>query len=362
LRALASQHKAAVATTGQGAMIGFEWWWGLLLLPLPWLARRFLPTAENRQLALAVPLLQGQRIATQSVRRSSCRGAGLFLWAFWICLVLAASRPFWLGEPISRTVSGRDLMLAVDISGSMNEADMTINAQAASRIEVLKLVVGQFIERRQGDRLGLILFGTNAYTYVPLTFDLDTLGQLLADISTGLAGRHTAIGDAIGVAMKSMHEQRHRHKVLILVTDGSNTAGFENPIVAAQAAAQQGLTIYSIGIGTDAETLAKIYGLQSIPTGVALNERVLSRIAEVTNGRYFRATNLAALEQIYFELDKLEPLDYEYQSQLPRHELYLLPLAVGLLSVLIYLLHGIWQARSSRASGISAESASRQHP
>ena len=176
MRTLAGQHKAAVATTGQGAMIGFEWWWGLLLLPLPWLARRLLPADENRQLALAVPLLQGHRITTQSVRRSSGRGAGLLLWAFWICLVLAASRPFWLGEPISRTVSGRDLMLAVDISGSMNEADMTINAQAASRIEVLKLVVGQFIERRQGDRLGLILFGTNAYTYVPLTFDLDTLG------------------------------------------------------------------------------------------------------------------------------------------------------------------------------------------
>lgn len=341
-------------------MIGFEWWWGLLLLPLPWLVRRLLSADDNRQLALAVPLLQGHRVATESVRRSSRRAAGLFLWTFWICLVLAASRPFWLGEPISRTVSGRDLMLAVDISGSMNEADMTINAQAASRIEVLRLVVGQFIERRQGDRLGLILFGTNAYTYVPLTFDLDTLGELLADISTGLAGRHTAIGDAIGVAMKSMREQRHRHKVLILVTDGSNTAGFDNPIVAAQAAAQQGLTIYTIGIGTDADTLAKIYGLQNIPTGVALNERVLSRIAEVTDGRYFRATNLAALEQIYFELDKLEPIDYEYQSQLPRHELYLLPLAVGLMSMLIYLLYGIWQARSSRAPGISTESVSRQ--
>lgn len=224
---------------------------------------------------------------------------------------------------------------------------MSVNGKASSRINVLKLVVGEFIKRRQGDRLGLILFGTNAYTYVPLTFDLGALGDLLTDVSTGLAGRHTAIGDAIGLALKSMRKQRSRHKVLILVTDGSNTAGFENPIVAAQAAAQQGLTIYSIGIGSDIKTLEQIYGLQSIPTGVVLNERVLRRIAEVSGGRYFRATNRAALEQIYVELDKLEPIDYEYQSQRPRQELYLLPLASGLALMLVYMLWGIWQSPAS---------------
>ena len=329
-------------------MIGFDWWWGLLLLPLPVFVRTLVAEAKARQLALSVPLLTDRTLAEKSLRRTSLQPADLCLWAFWICLVLAASRPFWLSDPVSRTVSGRDLMLAVDISGSMKEADMTVNGKASSRIEVLKLVVGEFIKRRQGDRLGLILFGTNAYTYVPLTFDLGALGDLLADVSTGLAGRHTAIGDAIGLALKTMRKQRSHHKVLILVTDGSNTAGFENPIVAAQAAAQQGLTIYSIGIGSDEKALAQIYGLQAIPTGVALNERVLRRIAEVSDGRYFRATNLAALEQIYIELDKLEPIEYEYQSQRPRQELYLLPLASGLLLMLVYLVWGIWQ------SGVSA--------
>ncbi len=319
-------------------MIGFDWWWGFLLLPLPWFVRTWLPAGEVRQLALAVPLLGGQKFAAVALTRSSMRPQGLCLWAFWVCLVLAASRPFWLGEPISRSVSGRDLMLAVDISGSMNEADMTIDGKAASRIDVLKLVVGKFIERREGDRIGLILFGTNAYTYVPLTFDLDALGKLLEDISTGLAGRHTAIGDAIGLAMKSMRQQESRHKVLILVTDGSNTAGFENPIIAAQAAARQGMTIYTIGIGTDAKTLGQIYGTANIPAGVALNERVLASIAKVTNGRYFRATNLASLEQIYLELDKLEAVEYEYQSHQPRQELYLLPLGAGMLFMLAYLL------------------------
>ena len=327
-------------------MIGLDWWWGLLLLPLPWLVRQGLPASPVSQMSLVVPLLGGQSIKPASMVSSLSRPRNLCLWALWICLLLAASRPFWLGEPISRTVSGRDLILAVDISGSMNEADMTINDQAASRIDVLKLVIGQFIERREGDRIGLILFGTNAYTYVPLTFDLEALGKLLEDASTGLAGRHTAIGDAIGLAMKSMHQQESRHKVLILATDGSNTAGFENPIVAAQAAARAGMTIYTIGIGSDAETLAKFYGANNIPTGVALNEQVLAGIAAVANGRYFRATNLAALEQIYRELDLLEAVEFEFQTHRPRQELYGWPLAAGLLLLSAYLLAGLY--RSSR--------------
>ena len=331
-------------------MLVLDWWWALLLLPLPLLASRLLVASANTQLALAVPILSRQPYEERAISQSSSRMQRLYLWVFWSCLILAACRPFWLGDPISRTVSGRDLMLAVDISGSMSETDMTIGSKPASRIDVLKLVVGQFIERRHGDRIGLILFGTNAYTYVPLTFDLDALGDLLADISTGLAGRHTAIGDALGLAVKSMRKQESRHKVLILVTDGSNTAGFENPIVAAQAAARQGLTIHTIGIGTDAEALALNYGAQNIPTGLALNERLLANLAEVSGGQYFRATNLAALEQIYFELDKLEPVDYEYQSHRPRDELYLLPLSAGLLLMLLHLLVRLWQSRTSSQS------------
>ena len=325
-------------------MIGFAWWWALLLIPLPVLARSLLPALNNRALGLAVPLLQGQDISQPGHgSRPTRQSRSLGLWILWCCLILAASRPFWLGDPVSRTVSGRDLVLAVDISGSMNEADMTLNGESASRLAVLKLVVGQFLERRRGDRIGLILFGTNAYTYVPLTFDLDFLSLLLEDVSTGLAGRHTAIGDAIGLAMKSMRKQQSRHQVLVLVTDGSNTAGFENPVVAAQAAAQRGMTIYSIGIGTDAETLGRIYGANSIPTGVALNEQVLASIAEVANGRYFRATNLAALEQIYLELDKLEPVDYQYQSHRPRLELYRLPLLAALVLLVCYLTSEMWR-------------------
>jgi Ca-activated chloride channel family protein len=222
---------------------------------------------------------------------------------------------------------------------------MTINSAAASRIEVLKVVAERFIDRRQGDRLGLILFGTNAYTYVPLTFDLETLKQLLLDVTTGLAGRHTAIGDAIGLAIKTMRDQDTAHKVLILVTDGSNTAGFDNPIVAAQAAHQQGLTIYTIGVGTDVEALGRTYGQKNIPTGVVLNEKMLTRIARISNGKYFRATNTLALEEIYLALDKLEPVEHKYQAHRPRTELFMMPLATGLCIMLLLI---IWSVRRSQ--------------
>ena len=228
-------------------------------------------------------------------------------------------------------------MLAVDISGSMSEADMSINAASASRIDVLKIVVDRFIERRQGDRLGLILFGTHAYNFVPLTFDLDSLRTLLQDISTGLAGRHTAIGDAIGLAIKLMRDQTTEHRVLILVTDGSNTAGFDAPVRAALAAAEQGMTIYTIGIGSDEASLGRTYGIQNIPPGTALNEALLRRIARATGGEYFRATDTQSLERIYAILDRLEPIEYEFQSYRPRRELFSWPLAAGI-GVLLLLL------------------------
>ena len=331
-------------------MPGFDWWWILLLLPLPLLARYMIPVATTLDLAVAVPLLNSYPLSELSVKQTGNRLSRISLSLFWICLVLAASRPFWLGEPVSRTVSGRDLILAVDISGSMRETDLTINSKAASRIEVLKLVVGNFIDRREGDRLGLILFGTNAYTFVPLTFDLDSLKKLLTDVSTGLAGRHTAIGDAIGLSIKLMREQETEHKVLILVTDGSNTAGFENPLVAAQAARQQGLTIYTIGVGVDAETLRRTYGQQNIPSDVALNEPLLRGIAEVTGGEYFRATNTRALEKIYHSLDKLESVEHKFQSHRPRQELFLLPLVSAILIMLLFI---GWSIQRSRLAHIS---------
>jgi Ca-activated chloride channel family protein len=326
-------------------MLEFEWPWVFLLLPLPWLVRRLLPSGERPGLAIRVPLLEREGLDPSEVQRTTSRFAAAAMWLFWVALLLAASRPLWVGDPVSRTVSGRDLMLAVDVSGSMSESDMRIDSRTATRLDVLKVVVSRFIDRRQGDRLGLILFGTRAYNYVPLTFDLDTLKQLLLDVSTGLAGRHTAIGDAIGIAIKAMREEEAEHKVLVLVTDGSNTAGFENPVLAAAAARQQGMTIHTIGVGNDVETLSRVYGEQNIPAGVVLNEAVLRDIAEVSGGRYFRATDSEALERIYRELDRLEPIEYLYQSQRPRQELFDWPLLAALLLLVSLLGSRIWRAR-----------------
>ena len=330
-------------------MLSFDALWLFALLPAPLLLRRWLPPLERREAALPVPLLQTPgatappRVAARPDFAAAC------LWLFWALLLLAASRPYWLDEPVSRTTSGRDLMLAVDISGSMSEPDMTINGRSASRLEVLKLVADDFIARRGGDRIGLILFGTNAYAFVPLTFDLDTLRVLLDDVSTGLAGRRTAIGDAIGLAVKSLREQQARHKVLVLVTDGSNTAGFENPVTSALAARRQGLRIYTIGVGSDEETLRRNYGTRSIPEGTALDEPVLRRIAGVTGGRHFRATDRAALEQIYAELDRLEPVEHEFRSFRPRRELFVLPLALGVLPLAVYVVGSRRPAREPAA-------------
>jgi Ca-activated chloride channel family protein len=318
-------------------MAGLEWGWALVLLPLPLIARSLLPRGERPGLAIRMPLLNRHGDSTGVTSLASQRRAALLLWVFWIALVVAASRPYWIGETVARIVSGRDLMLAVDISGSMSENDMTLDGRTASRLDVLKAVVGKFIERREGDRLGLILFGSRAYNYVPLTFDLETLGELLQDISTGLAGRHTAIGDAIGIAIKSLGETSAGHRVLILVTDGSNTAGFEDPVLAAVAARRQGLTIHTIGVGSDVETLARIYGRHNIPEGVLLNEAALRQIAEVSGGRYFRATSSDTLQQIYLELDRLEPVEHESRSHRPRTELFSWPLLAGLLALVVLL-------------------------
>ena len=326
-------------------MFTLEWWWALFLLPIPLLARMLLPDANRSEAALSVPLFEHSELPANNKKQSQKWLPSIALWLFWICLVLGASRPLWIGEPVTQTISGRDLMLAVDISGSMQEKDMLVNQRAVSRIEVLKSVVSEFINRREGDRIGLILFGTNAYTYVPLTFDRETLSELLLDATIGLAGRGTAIGDAIGLAVKRMRERDAEQKILVLITDGSNTSGITDPIEAARAAAQEGLKIYTIGVGTDAETMRRVFGIQRIRPGTALDEKTLRQIANYTDGEYFRAKDVASLEQIYTTLDELEPIEREQRSYRPRKELFYLPILVGLSLFLLFIIWLIFKNR-----------------
>ncbi len=314
-------------------MIQFVWPWLLVLIPLPLIIRRFVPGLPQARLAaLRVPFLQdfggGQPQTVSSGQRKP------LLWALlaWLCLILAAARPQWLSEPLEIAVSGRDLMLAVDVSGSMHEQDFFIENRRVDRLTAIKYVASGFIERRTGDRLGLILFGTQAYLHVPLTFDRKTVRTMLNEAFIGITedDPQTSIGDAIGLAVKRLRQQADHSRVLILLTDGANTAGELAPLKAAELAAQEHLKIYTIGMGADEMVVRSLFGAQRVNPSADLDEKTLTNIAGETGGRYFRARDSQELEQIYALLDQLEPVEKDKQYFRPARDLFHWPLAATL--------------------------------
>ncbi len=321
-------------------MIHFDWPWVAALLPLPFIIRYLLrPVEVVNEAALRVPFLSEFSTQTYSEHRVDVKRK-LFVIAVvaWCCLIAAAMRPLWLGEFVEVPVSGRDLMLAVDLSGSMEEEDFVINNKRVNRLYATKAVAGQFIERRIGDRLGLILFGEQAYLQTPLTFDRVTVKTLLYESVIGLAGQSTAIGDAIGLAVKRLREQDEQSRVLVLLTDGANTSGEVEPLAAADIAAREGLKIYTIGIGADEMIVRSFFGSRRINPSVDLDEITLQAIADKTGGRYFRARDTEQLEQIYKILDELEPIEKDVQRFRPQTALFYWPLALALILVLVLLL------------------------
>ncbi|MDO9423671.1 MAG: VWA domain-containing protein [Methylobacter sp.] len=312
-------------------MIHFEWPWLLTALPLPLLIRWLFPANKPvEQAALKVPFLDDfSDVETRSVAQTQAWPLLLAALA-WLLLVIACTRPQWLGEPIEQAVSGRDLMLAVDLSGSMEEQDFVINKRAVDRLTAAKGVAGDFINRRVGDRVGLILFGTQAYLQTPLTFDRKTVMTLLNESVIGLAGDNTAIGDAIGLAVKRLKGEYTNSRVLILMTDGANTAGEVSPLKAAELAAANHLKIYTIGIGADEMIVRSFFGNRKVNPSVDLDEKTLIKIAESTGGQYYRARNTDELNNIYMRLDELEPVEKDKQYFRPRSELYFWPLSLAL--------------------------------
>lgn len=304
-------------------MIHLAWPWLLLALPLPWLVGRLLPPLAPQGAALYLPFAAGldgaglQRLYRPGLRR-------LLLGLMWLLLVLAAMRPQWLDEPQPVPTTGRRVLLAVDVSGSMQTPDM---ARGASRLDVVKQVAGDFIRRRHGDQVGLILFGTQPYLQAPLTADLDTAGQFLREAMIGVAGPQTAIGDAIGLAIKRLRDAgTMKNTVLILLTDGGNDAGMMDPVQAAHVAADNGLRIYTIGVGAAADS--GIFGSRG---NTDLDEDTLRSIARITGGQYFRATDAQALDQVYRQIDQLEPAAGATQWYRPTREWFYWPLGLALL-------------------------------
>lgn len=313
-------------------MIHFEWPWLLLTLPLPLLVRWLLPARMTvEQAALKVPFLDDFSDAETKSAAQNQKWPLLLASIAWLLLVLACTRPQWLGEPIEQAVSGRDLMLAVDLSGSMEVQDFMINKRPVDRLTAIKWVANDFINRRVGDRLGLILFGSQAYLQTPLTFDRKTVVTLLNESAIGLAGDNTAIGDAIGLAIKRLKNQPTDSRVLILLTDGANTAGEVTPLKAAELAAANKLKIYTIGVGADEMVVHSFFGSRKVNPSTDLDENTLVKIAESTGGRYFRARNADELNNIYMLLDQLEPIEKDKQFFRPRTDLFYWPLALALL-------------------------------
>lgn len=307
-------------------MLEFAWPLAFFALLLPLLVRLLPRAQQGGGLALRVPFFAELTGLDGESGRATFR-TRLWLPALAFALLCAAAaRPQWVGEAEAPPRSGRDLMLAVDTSGSMAADDMSVNGRRVDRLTAVKLVLGDFLERRSGDRLGLILFGQNAYLVTPLTFDRRSLRHQLDDTVVGLAGRETAIGDAIGLAVKRLRERPQEQRVLILLTDGANNAGELLPLQAAELARAHQIRVHTIAFGSDAQRGP--FGMM-LPAA-EMDEPTLEKIAETTGGRFFRARNTADLAGIYAELDRLEPLEQEGERLRPRQELYMWPAGVAL--------------------------------
>lgn len=322
-------------------MLEFEWPWLFVLLPLPLLLRWLVPMKERQDAALKVPFYQdlaSAGSASKGALRSS-KTATLLLSLVWLTALAAASAPRWIGEPISLPSSGRDLLVAVDISGSMDTEDMILDKQQVNRLSVVKKVVGDFVTRRESDRLGLVLFGSQAYLQAPLTFDRTTVNTLLQEAQLGFAGEKTAIGDAIGLSVKRLRERPESSRVLILLTDGANTSGEVTPLKAAELAKQEKIKIYTVGVGASEMTVPGIFGSnfgsRRINPSADLDEKTLESIAQLTGGRYFRARNPDELNNIYAILDKLEPVEQADEVFRPIRSLFYWPLGLAMILSLI---------------------------
>jgi Ca-activated chloride channel family protein len=250
-------------------------------------------------------------------------------------------------DAIELPISGRDLLLSIDVSGSMQETDLQLNGQYVDRLQVVQSILTQFIKKRQGDRIGLILFGEKAYLQTPLTFDLKTIQLMLNETRIGIAGiSKTAIGDGIGLSIKHLQKRPSKNKVLILLTDGQNNAGILNPIEAAQLAKQAHVKIYTIGVGADKKLQQSLFfGAQMINPSSELDETTLKKVASLTGGQYFRARSTKDLNQIYQLLDQLEAIQDKPETYRPMKPLYYWPLLFAFLLWIIpfikVLLHSI---------------------
>ncbi len=298
-----------------------------MLLPLPWFIYRFWPSTSSDTAALYMPgIAHFSQVQNEAHHPPSSKLNIVLLSMAWLALLISSANPIRLGEAVELPASGRDLLLAVDISGSMDFNDMIYQGRRSSRLTAVKAVLKDFLERRQGDRVGLILYGSGAYIQAPLTFDLNTVEQLLLEAEIGFAGDGTAIGDAIGLSIKRLANNPADSRVVILLTDGQNSAGVVDPIEAAKIAKQEQVKVYTVGVG---HPQSRRYPIDEIS---------LQKIAVITEGQYFRARSTQELEEIYQVIDQLETLEQEPETFRPKQSLFYWPLAFSLACIMVLLI------------------------
>lgn len=310
--------------------LAYPWLLVLALLPLLFGRRKGQATAVEAPVLPTGHWLSDLPGVSRSGRATPMWQKALLLLC-WLLLVSALARPQHVGETMQVPVSGRDMLLVVDISPSMDERDMVLQGQSINRLQAVKRVLDDFISRREGDRLGLLLFGTEPYIQAPLTFDLATVRTLLFEAGIGMAGRATAIGDALGLAVKRLRDRPQDQRVIILLTDGANTAGQLTPDKATEIASSIGARIYTIGIGAESKVERGLLGSRRVNPSRDLDEALLTRMAESTGGRYFRARSLPELELIYESINQLEPIEQEGQFYRPVTDLFYWPAALAVL-------------------------------
>jgi Ca-activated chloride channel family protein len=329
-------------------MINIEYPWFLILIILPLVVYWIIPRASSdKQLALKTPFFTQIKAQLPSVGSSNFKRANYFkylLAAIWALLIISGTGLQWVGKPINLPQSGRDLMMAIDLSGSMAIEDMKKpDGKAESRFDLVMRVANEFLDTRKGDRVGLVLFGTKAYLQTPLTFDIPTVKKMLNDASIALPGPQTAIGDGIGLAVKKLMQYPSQSKALVLLTDGENNSGALQPLQAAEIAKQNGIKVYTIGLGGGQMVMQTAYGQRLVNTSENLDTDVLQQIATMTGGKFFRAQNSSDLQKVYEAIDKMEPV--ELDKTVVRPVTYLYPWTMGVALLLSFILSAIWLQR-----------------
>ena len=323
--------------------------WAFLLLPLPLLMRRLAPYREA-QSAVRVPFFERLLEASQARRERGAmipdrrRSQRILVVLMWLALVVAVAKPQWVGDPVELQKAGRDLMIAVDLSGSMETEDFTNeNGDQVDRLVAVKSVLKRLADERPGDRLGLIVFGNQAFLQSPFTEDHKTWSTLLDETRIRMAGPSTALGDAVGLAIKLFRDADTENRMLLVLTDGNDTGSMVPPIDAARVAASEQIRIYPIAVGD--------------PSAVgeeAIDKDTLSRMADVTGGQAFEALDRKQLDDIFQLLDALEPSVFESVTFRPQVDLHWLPLTTIVFIYITLRLIFALAARSSRNSRTGA--------